>query len=264
MHNPHLLVFYITIIAISSLWTQQTIALEIVSSAKRVTTDYTCQPSSLPFTSNLTRIDNPTTVNNYYISTNGDESSIMIRVYPLPLSPRPQAITVYVSHQFCPDSENAEYSVVTNSLSHATVYITDGDQGDYLTYVQTDGPYAIQACTSNCSTLCKYDCSGNGFCDIRSNECVCAARWGGTYCQLFCEETGDDCEEPPPHQGGGFPFFGSMTITVLLIGVLPCLVVTGAVTAVVSYCSRTKVHKKKERTQPILVYQNLPYQRVPT
>jgi len=262
MHS-YLVGFCITIVLCSS-WTQQALASRLESPAKRETTDYTCKPSSLPFTSNLTRIENPAAVNNYYLSTNGESSSIMIRIYPLPLNPHPQQITVYVSHEFCPtDSQNAEYMVETVSLSYATIFINDADFGDYLTYVQTDGPYAIQACASNCSTLCKYDCSGNGYCDVRSNECVCAPRWGGTYCQLFCQETGDDCEPAPPHQGGGFPFFGSMTITILLIGVLPCLVVTGVTTALVSYCSKTKVHKKKEHTQPILVYQSLPYQKPP-
>jgi len=255
-----LLVFCITIV-FSSFWLQQATT---TGSIKRSTLDYNCKPSSLPFTSNFTRIESPSQVNNYYLSTNGEASSIMLRIYPLPLTPQPQLITVYVSHEFCPTDKIAEYSVKTSSLGYATIYITDAELGDYLTYVITDGPYAIQACGgANCSTLCKDDCSGNGYCDIRINDCVCASKWGGTYCQLYCQETGDDCDTPPGHPGEKFPLFGSMTITVLLIGVLPCLVATGLATALISYCNKTKVHKKKEHTQPFLVYQNLPYQRVP-
>jgi len=226
--------------------------------------EYECEPSELLIISNFTHVDSPFKTNNYYLSTNVDFTSIMIRVYPLPVEPHNQRIRVYVSHEFCPlDRESSEYYIETTGMSFATIYIDDAEVGDYVSFVDTEGPYSLQACgNENCSSHCGGGCYGNGYCNVLSSKCVCSEKWGGVNCEVFCEDT-DDCDSHKPNNGDIFPFFGSMPITVLLIGVLPCLVATGITTAVISYCKKSTANSKKEHTQPITIYQSFPYEKVP-
>jgi len=80
--------------------------------------------------------------------------------------------------------------------------------------------------------------------------------------KFFCEDP-IKCESKKPTDDAIFPFFGSITITILLIGALPCLVATGITTAIVSYCKKSSANSKKEHTKPITVYQNIPYEQIP-
>lgn len=221
-----------------------------------VVDDYVCKPTLLLPISNLTYVEAPFKINNYFLSTNVDSPSLMIRVYPLLSSPQPQHTKIAVSFEFCPDNrDTSEYYVEVSSMSYATVYIPNAQPGDYLINTESSGSYAIQACTHNCTPLCSNECTGNGYCDVNAVKCVCGIKWGGSACQVYCgnHDTCDETPKPPV-----FPFFGNLAITILLIGVIPCLAITGIITAIVAYCGKAAAEKKKDRTQPIMIYQSLP------
>jgi len=218
-----------------------------------------CSPIRLPLGSDFIEILDPSKSTNWFLSTNPAYRSISIRVYPSDISPGDfkQQINLSISiGETCDDVH--DYFVQSDATTPATIYIEDAEIGEYITYVSSDGPYFIQACESTCVDVCTPGCTANGYCDVRKNSCTCKAGFQGVSCEIHCSSK--SCEPLQPKSA--FPLFGNLFVTLLLVVILPLVLIVVIAAAITQYFRSVNEKRNQEHTQPILIYQSLPYQNL--
>jgi len=216
-----------------------------------------CDLRELPITSTYLIVETPT--NNTFISTNVDSWRILFTVYPLSVGGGEgrQHIQLYGSFDYCPTPTSYNYTAKNNGINSVSISILPPSTGNYILYVEAGGgSYAIQACNEDdCEGECEKDCSGNGYCDTASNKCVCTKLWSGDACDRCAS-----CDHASGGNGSKFLIFGSLIISIIVLGVIPFVVLCLATAAIIAYILHNR--RKKHHVQPVLVYQN-PYQRIP-